>query len=35
MTRNYTELEDNLARALRLARRPVAVTFHETLPRAW
>lgn len=32
MTRNYKELEDHFARALRLARRPVAVTFGEAAP---
>jgi uncharacterized protein (DUF169 family) len=32
MTRNYRELEDQLARALQLGRRPVAVTFRETAP---
>jgi uncharacterized protein (DUF169 family) len=32
MTRNYKELEGQLARALRLERRPVAVTFRETAP---
>lgn len=32
MTRNYKELEDHFARALRLVRRPVAVTFRETAP---
>jgi len=32
MTRNYKELESHLAHALRLARRPVAVTFRETPP---
>ena len=32
MTRNYKELEDQLAHALRLGRRPVAVTFRETAP---
>ncbi|PYT33071.1 MAG: hypothetical protein DMG58_08580 [Acidobacteria bacterium] len=32
MTRNYKELENHLAHALRLARRPVAVTFRETPP---
>src|SRR5689334_11551738 len=32
MTRNYKELEEHLVRALRVARRPVAVTFHETPP---
>jgi uncharacterized protein (DUF169 family) len=32
MTRNYKELEEQLKRALRLERRPVAVTFRETPP---
>jgi uncharacterized protein (DUF169 family) len=32
MNLNYKELEDQFARTLRLARRPVAVTFGETAP---
>jgi uncharacterized protein (DUF169 family) len=32
MTLNYKDLEDQLTRALRLGRRPVAVTFGETAP---
>jgi len=32
MTLNYKELEDRISRALRLARRPVAVTFRERAP---
>src|SRR6266849_5452249 len=32
MTRNYKELENHLAHALRLGRRPVAITFRETAP---
>jgi len=32
MIRNYKELEEQFAHTLRLTRRPVAVTFHETRP---
>lgn len=32
MTLNYKELENQLTRVLRLGRRPVAVTFRETVP---